>query len=93
MGHNKYSGDLRAVTSYRAGAVEINIARHSGYCWGVDRAYEQTVATARIKEGPVFTFGPLIHNPQTIEKLKSDYGVDYISGPDELPDQIGRAHV
>ncbi|MCA8911201.1 MAG: 4-hydroxy-3-methylbut-2-enyl diphosphate reductase [Planctomycetes bacterium] len=78
MGHNKYTGDLRDVTQYKAGNVEINIAKHSGYCWGVDRAYEQTVATANTKEGPVYTFGPLIHNPQTIDLLNSKYGVNFI---------------
>ncbi|MBZ0135226.1 MAG: 4-hydroxy-3-methylbut-2-enyl diphosphate reductase [Planctomycetes bacterium] len=78
MGHNKYTGDLREVTRYQAGNIEINIAKHSGYCWGVDRAYEQTVATANTKDGPVYTFGPLIHNPQTIDLLNSEYGVDYI---------------
>lgn len=89
MGHNKYTGDLREVTSYRAGNVDINIAKHSGYCWGVDRAYEQTVATAKAKDGPVLTFGPLIHNPQTIESLKAEYGVDYIDSVDDLKDPIG----
>lgn len=89
MGHNKYTGDLRATTSYQAGSVQINIAKHSGYCWGVDRAYEQTVATAKAKDGPVMTFGPLIHNPQTIESLKQEYGVDYINDVDELKEPAG----
>lgn len=89
MGHNKYTGDLRDVTSYQAGNVQINIAKHSGYCWGVDRAYEQTVATAKAKDGPVLTFGPLIHNPQTIEALKAEYGVDYINSVDELNEPAG----
>lgn len=83
MGHNKYTGDLRDVTQYKAGNVEINIAKHSGYCWGVDRAYEQTVATAKTKAGPVYTFGPLIHNPQTIDLLQERYGVDYIEDVDD----------
>lgn len=83
MGHNKYTGDLRDVTQYKAGNVEINIAKHSGYCWGVDRAYEQTVATAKTKPGPVYTFGPLIHNPQTIDLLQERYGVDYIEDVDD----------
>lgn len=83
MGHNKYTGDLRDVTQYKAGNVEINIAKHSGYCWGVDRAYEQTVATAGAKAGPVYTFGPLIHNPQTIDMLRSKYEVDYIDDIDD----------
>lgn len=89
MGHNKYTGDLRETTRYHAGNVEINIAKHSGYCWGVDRAYEQTVATAKAKDGPVVTFGPLIHNPQTIEALKREYEVDYINSVDELKNPEG----
>jgi (E)-4-hydroxy-3-methyl-but-2-enyl pyrophosphate reductase len=84
MGKNKYTGDLRDVTQYTVGDVEINIAKHSGYCWGVDRAYEQTLATAKTKDGPVYTYGPLIHNPQTIEQLRRDYKVDYI---DEVTDE------
>jgi (E)-4-hydroxy-3-methyl-but-2-enyl pyrophosphate reductase len=83
MGHNKYTGDLREVTQYKAGEVEINIAKHSGYCWGVDRAYEQTVATAGMNKGPVYTFGPLIHNPQTIDMLRKQYDVDYIEDVDD----------
>lgn len=83
MGHNKYTGDLRDVTQYKAGPVEINIAKHSGYCWGVDRAYEQTVATARTKDNPVYTFGPLIHNPQTIDNLRREFNVDYIESVDD----------
>ena len=83
MGHNKYTGDLRTVTQYRAGPVEINIAKHSGYCWGVDRAYEQTVATAKTKDNPVYTFGPLIHNPQTIDNLRKEFNVDYIEEVDD----------
>lgn len=84
MGHNKFTGDLRETTRYYAGNVEINIARHSGYCWGVDRAYEQTIAVAKSAVGPIFTSGPLIHNPQTIEELKQVYGVNYIDSEDDL---------
>ncbi len=80
----KYLGDLRDVTQYKAGNVEINIAKHSGYCWGVQRAYDQTVATAKSKDGPVYTIGPLIHNPQTIDELKNVYGVNYINEADEV---------
>ncbi|MHC4839508.1 MAG: 4-hydroxy-3-methylbut-2-enyl diphosphate reductase [Planctomycetota bacterium] len=82
MGHNKYTGDLRDTTQYVAGNVEINIAKHSGYCWGVDRAYEQTLATASERDN-VFTFGPLIHNPQTIDLLKKKHDVDYITAVDD----------
>lgn len=86
---NGYTGDLRETTHYKAGDIEINIAKHSGYCWGVDRAYEQTLATANAEDGPVYTFGPLIHNPQTIDLLNKEYEVDYITDVEDARAQDG----
>lgn len=76
--------DLRQQTSYQAGSVEINVARHSGYCWGVQRAYDQTIAQATSGDEKVSTFGPLIHNPQTIDGLKRQYGVDILDSADDF---------
>jgi len=81
--------DLREKTRYQAGGVEISVARHSGYCWGVQRAYDVTLAEAkRAKETgeSIVTFGPLIHNPQTIDELKHKHGVDYVESTDEVTD-------
>lgn len=76
--------DLRPVTTYRAGDVDITVARHAGYCWGVQRAYDQTIAEAATGDGPVVTFGPLIHNPQTIEALRAEHGVGYVENIDDV---------
>jgi len=76
--------DLRDQRVYQSGGVVINVARHSGYCWGVQRAYDMTIAEAALSEQKVTTFGPLIHNPQTIEELRTKYGVDYSTNPDEI---------
>lgn len=38
---------------------------------GVRRAMEMVLAEANKKEGPLFTFGPLIHNNQVLELLSS----------------------
>jgi 4-hydroxy-3-methylbut-2-enyl diphosphate reductase len=51
--------------------VEIKLAQTAGFCWGVKRAIDLTIETARSKRGPVYTFGPLIHNPQLISLLES----------------------
>ena len=48
--------------------MEIIRARHSGFCYGVKRAVKMVEEKA--KEGEIFTWGPLIHNPPMIEKLK-----------------------
>lgn len=38
---------------------------------GVHRAMEKVLAEANKKEGPLFTFGPLIHNKQVLELLET----------------------
>ncbi len=70
--------DLRSKTRFQANDIEINIAQHSGYCWGVQRAYDQTLAASKEEGQQVATYGPLIHNPQTIEELQKDHDVRVI---------------
>lgn len=48
---------------------EIKIAKSAGFCWGVRRAFEKVLDVAR-KGSPVYTYGPLIHNPQAVEDLE-----------------------
>ena len=51
--------------------MEIQLAKTAGFCWGVKRAIDITLEAVRGKSDPVYTFGPLIHNPQMIELLES----------------------
>ncbi|MCF8041332.1 MAG: 4-hydroxy-3-methylbut-2-enyl diphosphate reductase [Desulfarculaceae bacterium] len=51
--------------------MRVRLARHAGFCMGVRRAMELALAQAHHAEGPVFTYGPLIHNPQVLELLES----------------------
>lgn len=51
---------------------KVLLAEKAGFCFGVKRAMaiaEQTARTSSSK--PVYTFGPLIHNPQAVSYLKS----------------------
>ncbi len=48
--------------------IEIIKAKRAGFCFGVKRAVNITFKAAKKGKG-VFTLGPLIHNPQVIEKL------------------------
>ncbi len=42
-----------------------------GYCMGVRRAMDLAVKTAETESGrPIYTLGPLIHNPQAVEDLR-----------------------
>lgn len=46
----------------------IEIAESSGFCFGVRRAIELAEKISRESDN-VYTFGPLIHNPQEVERL------------------------
>jgi 4-hydroxy-3-methylbut-2-enyl diphosphate reductase len=51
--------------------MEIKLAKTAGFCMGVRRAVDMALYIAKHKgDEEVYTYGPLIHNPQTIELLK-----------------------
>ena len=72
--------------------MEIIVAKHSGFCFGVDKAVK-TAFNIQSDER-VFTLGELIHNSQVIEALK-EKGIQTIDDIDELRENdcvIVRAH-
>jgi 4-hydroxy-3-methylbut-2-enyl diphosphate reductase len=52
--------------------MKIIIAKRAGFCFGVKRALDITFDIAKKDKKGVYTLGPLIHNPQVIEKLKNE---------------------
>ncbi len=60
-------------------SVKVIVAPHAGFCFGVERAIELAEEASKYtKSGKkVFTFGPLIHNPQEVKRLRS-LGVDVL---------------
>jgi 4-hydroxy-3-methylbut-2-enyl diphosphate reductase len=49
----------------------IKLAETAGFCMGVRRAVDIVLDIARVKgDEKIYTYGPLIHNPQTVELLK-----------------------
>ncbi|MDR3283788.1 MAG: 4-hydroxy-3-methylbut-2-enyl diphosphate reductase [Treponema sp.] len=58
-------------------------AKVLGYCFGVRRAVDMAVkAAAQYPRQPIYTYGPLIHNPQALDFLK-DRGITVLD--DESP--------
>ena len=49
-------------------AVEITVGEHAGFCFGVRRAVNQAFDCAG-RQLPCVTLGPLMHNPQEVERL------------------------
>lgn len=73
--------------------MEIVVARSAGFCMGVRRAVEMARKAAAEERGEVFTNGPLIHNPQALEKLRRE-GVIQLADDEAVPHAtvIVRAH-
>jgi len=51
--------------------MEVILAKTAGFCFGVDRAVSQAVEEAAKADGPVYTYGPLVHNEEVIKDLES----------------------
>ena len=58
--------ELRRV---RVGDGEIVVARYSGYCYGVERALKIAEDAINGFEPPIYTLGPIIHNPGVVARL------------------------
>ena len=77
--------------------MEIKLAKTAGFCMGVRRAVDIVLDLAQHENGRrIYTYGPLIHNPQTIELLKRR-GVIPVDSVEEITERenavlIIRAH-
>ncbi|MBT4431496.1 MAG: 4-hydroxy-3-methylbut-2-enyl diphosphate reductase, partial [Nitrospinaceae bacterium] len=74
--------------------MRVKLAKTAGFCWGVERALDIVLETSNKAKAPVYTHGPLIHNPQTVSLLKEKDITPY--DPAETPSDNGllviRAH-
>lgn len=62
--------------------MKVKLARNAGFCMGVRRAMEITLFEAHRGDESLFTYGPLIHNRQVLDLLRSK-GVDVKEDIDE----------
>ena len=63
--------------------MEVILADHLGFCYGVKRAIKIARENAA-PDGSSCTLGPIIHNPQMVERLKNE-GVGTVDRLEELP--------
>lgn len=62
--------------------MKVLPAKHIGFCFGVERAI--ALAREASKDGPVYTYGALIHNGVVTARLEAE-GIRAIRSLDELP--------
>ncbi len=62
--------------------MKLKIAKKAGFCMGVRRAVNIVLKTINEGTRPIYTYGPLIHNPQVLKMLEK-LGVSIIKKPEE----------
>jgi 4-hydroxy-3-methylbut-2-enyl diphosphate reductase len=74
--------------------MEVKIARTAGFCWGVRRTVDKVMEVADSVGHPVVTLGPVIHNPQAVERMreKGVGTVDAVSEVDAGTTVVVRTH-
>ena len=59
--------------------IEIKLAKHYGFCFGVERAIEISEQNPNSS-----TIGPIIHNPREIARLKKEFSVDMVNSEKDI---------
>ena len=63
--------------------MEIKVAKTAGFCFGVKRAVEKAYEVAETAAGPVYTYGPIIHNEEVVKDLE-EKGVHVLETEEDL---------
>lgn len=63
--------------------MNITVAKSAGFCFGVKRAVNKVYEQADISNGPIYTYGPIIHNEEVVNDLERK-GVQVIDSIDSL---------
>ena len=63
--------------------MEIRLAKTAGFCFGVKRAVDTVYEQAEQARGPIYTYGPIVHNEQVVRELE-EKGVRVLEGKEDL---------
>lgn len=63
--------------------MKITTAKHSGFCFGVRRSVNLAQKAIKEAKRPLYSFGPIIHNPGVISKLE-EAGLKVIDNLDNI---------
>ena len=63
--------------------MNIRLAKTAGFCFGVRRAVDTVIRLTEEGKGPVYTFGPIIHNETVVNDLAAR-GVVTLTGIEDL---------
>ncbi|MBM4283840.1 MAG: 4-hydroxy-3-methylbut-2-enyl diphosphate reductase [Deltaproteobacteria bacterium] len=64
--------------------MRVVLARTAGFCMGVKRAMEMVLQAMNQNKTRIYTYGPLIHNPQVLQLLE-ERGIRVLGPGEEAP--------
>lgn len=64
--------------------MKVVLAHTAGFCVGVRRALELVLKAINENQAKIYTYGPLIHNPQVLELLR-ERGIMILKPGEEVP--------
>ncbi len=74
--------------------MEIKVAKHAGFCFGVKKAIEIAEEVAQKNKEKTYVYGQLVHNEQVIKDLEGK-GIVFVENINEIPENsvtVLRAH-
>ena len=74
--------------------IDIKVAKHAGFCFGVKKAIEVAEEVAENNSGKTYVLGQLVHNERVIKNLE-DKGIVFVDNVNEIPQNaitVLRAH-
>ncbi|MBR4768032.1 MAG: 4-hydroxy-3-methylbut-2-enyl diphosphate reductase [Lachnospiraceae bacterium] len=76
--------------------MKVTVAKTAGFCFGVERAVRLAETMIETKEGPSYSFGPVVHNEAVVSELK-EKGLQVLKDESDLENVSGgnvliRAH-
>ena len=63
--------------------MEVILAKTAGFCFGVRRAVDTVYEQIAQAEGPIYTYGPIVHNEMVVRELE-EKGVLVLNTEEEL---------
>ncbi len=63
--------------------MEVRLAKTAGFCFGVRRAVDTVYEQVEQSEGPIYTYGPIVHNETVVQELE-EKGVKVLNSEEEL---------
>lgn len=66
--------------------MRVYLVESAGFCWGVKEALDKALTIAK-SEGPVYSYGPLVHNKQVMAEMEKER----VFGVDSTPEGISAA--